>query len=196
MTPFRYTMLASLSLFAVGCGDTGRTADPTAPAARTVSAARGAALASVGTNTRRVSVMDACDMATFNAAIGPGTCARNAGVRFPEFIAQLTAHQSAGAWHNAPAQTDAWLGETLVAHNDGGEVHTFTRVADFGGGFLDFLNQLAGTPVPAPECLGLPDAEFMPPGGTDSEALDKVGDIKYQCCIHPWMHTTVHVKGT
>jgi len=140
--------------------------------------------------------MDGCDLTTFNAAIGPGTCARNGGVHFQEFIAQLTAHQTAGAWHNAPAQTDASLGETLVAHNDGGETHTFTRVADFGGGFIDFLNQLAGTPVPAPECLGLPAAEFMAPGGTDSEVLDTVGDIKYECCIHPWMRTTVHVRGT
>ena len=30
-------------------------------------------------------------------AIGPGTCARNGGVNFGEFIAQLTAHHSAGA---------------------------------------------------------------------------------------------------
>jgi len=134
-------------------------------------------------------------MATFNAVIGPGTCSRNGGVRFPEFVAQLTAHQSAGAWHNAPSQMEAWVGETLVAHNDGGEVHTFTRVAQFGGGIIPFLNDLAGTPNVAPECLNAKPSEFMLPGGTDSEALVQAGDIKYECCVHPWMRTTVHVRS-
>ena len=185
------SVLASLALLAVACDNPGRTVDPST---RALSAAGSLPLMSAGPNARRVSVMDACDGPTFNAVIGPGTCARNGGVNFTEFVAQLTAHQSAGAWHNAPSQTDAWVGETLVAHNDGGETHTFTRVAQFGGGIVPFLNDLAGTPNVAPECLNLPPAEFMAPGGTDSELLDQAGDIKYECCIHPWMRTTVRVK--
>src|SRR5580765_3980597 len=81
---------------------------------------------------RQVSMMDACDGPSFNFFIGPDTCARNGGVAFLDFIAQLEAHQFAGAWHNAPAQTNAWQGDSLRAVNKGGEFHTFTFVNDFG----------------------------------------------------------------
>ena len=148
---------------------------------------------SAGPDLRQVSMMDACDGPSFNLIIGPGTCNRNGGVNFSEFVAQLTAHQSAGAWHNAPSQTDAWLGDSLTAVNKGGEVHTFTRVADFGGGIVPFLNNLAGTPDVAPECNQ--EGTFVPPGGTDSESLNQNGVLKFQCCIHPWMRTTVLVKS-
>jgi hypothetical protein len=33
-----------------------------------------------------------------------------------------------------------------------GETHTFTEVAQFGGGLVGLLNDLSGNPVPAPEC--------------------------------------------
>jgi hypothetical protein len=148
---------------------------------------------SAGPNIRQVTMMDACDGPTFNQAIGPGTCIRNAGVAFSEFVALLTAHQSVGAWHNSPPQTDAALGDALVAVNNGGEVHTFTRVAEYGGGIIPFLNDLSGTPTVAPECSA--ETTFVPPGGSDSEALDRTGELKFQCCIHPWMRTTVLVKS-
>ena len=58
------------------------------------------------------------------------------------------------------------------------------------------LNQLAGTPIVAPECLTLAPAEFVPPGGSDSEAaFTTAGTVKFQCCIHPWMKTTVTVAN-
>jgi len=142
---------------------------------------------------RQISLMDACDGPTFNLALGPGTCSRPGGVSFSEFVAQLTAHQSAGAWHNAPSQTDAFVGDELLAVNKGGEVHTLTRVATFGGGVVPFLNDLSGTPTIAPECTT--ETNFVPPGGTDTDALDQTGELKFQCCIHPWMRTTVRVKS-
>jgi len=148
---------------------------------------------SAGPTQRQISMMDACDGPTFNIAVGPGTCSRNGGVSFSQFVAQLTAHQSAGAWHNAPSQTNAWLGDSLIAVNKGGETHPFTRVAEFGGGIVPFLNQLAGTPNVAPECTT--ETTFVPPDGTDSESLNQTGELKFQCCIHPWMHATVLVKS-
>jgi hypothetical protein len=149
-------------------------------------------LRGAGPETRQVTMMDACDGPTFNLIIGPGTCSRAHGVSFQEFVAELTAHQSAGAWHNAPGVTEAKLGDALVAFNNGGETHTFTRVANFGGGIVPFLNALAGTPNEAPECAA--ETTFVPPGGTDSESLNQKGELKFQCCVHPWMHTTVIVK--
>src|SRR6266566_1364623 len=139
---------------------------------------------SLGPGIRQVTMMDACDGPTFNEAIGEGTCTRNGGVSFSEFVALLTAHQFAGAWRNSPSQTDAKLGDALLAVNNGGEFHTFTRVADFKGGVVPFLNQLAGTPDVAPECIA--ETDYVAPGGSDSELLNQTGELKFQCCIHPW----------
>ena len=175
----------------LACGNPGSSTRPatglTAPTAVPSS------VASAGPMTRLITMMDACDGPTFNLAIGPGTCIRNGGVNFSEFLAQLTAHQSVGAWHNAPSQTEAWLGDSLIATNNGGETHTFTRVAAFGGGIVPFLNNLAGTPNEAPECGT--ETTFVGPGGNDTESLDQSGELKFQCCIHPWMRTTVLVKS-
>lgn len=182
------------SWFVIGCGDPGRVVDPAASASRASSDAARAAVVSAGPDTRLVSMMDACDSASFNAVLGAGGCSRPGGLDFSRFIALLGAHQSVGAWHNAPSHTNARLGQMLVAVNRGGEVHTFTRVANFGGGIVPQLNQLSGNPVPAPECLQAPPSEFVPPGGTDIEALDVAGTIEFQCCIHPWMRTTVTVR--
>ena len=148
-------------------------------------------------NNRQVTMMDACDGPTFNFFVGPGACNRDHGVSFPEFIAQLIAHQSVGAWRNAPSQTDAWLGDALTAINRGGEVHTFTAVHDFGAGLVPILNVLAGIPgdpnLPLPECAA--ENVFVSPGGSDAESLSQAGQLKFQCCIHPWMRTTVLVKS-
>jgi plastocyanin len=196
-------VVASTALF-IACGNPSGT--PTAPTSTQpfASISQGAVAAtttgsvspmtvSAGPMQRQVAMMDACDGPTFNAAIGPGTCARTGGVNFSEFVAQLTAHHSVGAWHNAPSQTDAWVGDSLIAVNKGGETHTMTRVAQFGGGVVPFLNDLAGTPNIAPECTT--ETTFVPPGGTDREELNQAGELMYQCCIHPWMRTTVLVKS-
>jgi hypothetical protein len=125
-------------------------------------------------------MLDACDQATFDAAVGPGTCTRKNGLSFNQFVALLTANQTVGAWRFAPAQqVQARLGQTIEAVNLGGEFHSFTKVAEFGGGIIPFLNTLSGTPVPAPECLVTSD--FVPPGGKDSEVLDHTGTSKFMC---------------
>lgn len=143
--------------------------------------------------TRPVNIHDACDPTTFNASVGPGTCVRAGGVRFADFIADLTRNASVGAWHFAPALTDAPFGETFVAINTGGEVHTFTRVQNFGGGIVDLLNQLARVPNEAQECRTLEPDDFVPPGRTYTQRVDQTGTVKFQCCIHPWMHLEVRV---
>jgi plastocyanin len=141
---------------------------------------------------RQISMMDACSP-SFNDFVAPGECSRPGGVFFLDFVAQLQRNHFAGAWHNAPSQTDAWLGDSLVAINKGGEAHTFTRVATFGGGFVDQLNQLTDPGPEAEECKT--ENTIVPPGGTDTETLNQVGELKFQCCIHPWMRTTVLVKS-
>jgi plastocyanin len=178
---------------------------PAAPAA-TPSAVPAAALslagaappavmtASAGRDNIMVNMHDACDPATFNAAIGPDSCLRNGGVTFDQFVAQLTQRGSIGAWHFAPGVANARVGETFLASNTGGEVHTFTEVAQFGGGIVPFLNQLSGTPNVAPECSALEPDDFVAPGGTYHEAVDHSGTVKFQCCIHPWMRLEAQVR--
>jgi hypothetical protein len=122
---------------------------------------------------KHILMMDACDPETFNAAIGPGTCVRQGGVRFERFLRLLGQHQSVGPWRFAPATIHARVGQTLHAVNHGGEVHTFTEVEEFGGGIIPDLNDLAGTPIPAPECLALTGADFVPPGGTHTDEVEE-----------------------
>ena len=142
---------------------------------------------------RLVTMKDACDPTTFNALFGPGTCVRSGGVRFADFIAELTREGKAGAWHFAPSTTTAQLGQTLVAVNRGGEVHTFTHVAAFGGGIIPVLNDLAHVPVVAPECTTLELDDFVAPGTTYEEDIAHTGVQRFQCCIHPWMRLEVRV---
>jgi plastocyanin len=144
--------------------------------------------------TQPVEMLDDCDPATFNAVIGPGTCQKNhPGLTFSKFIQQLIDNQNAPAWRNAPSSLTLTLGSTLSAINRGGEVHTFTRVAAFGGGVVPDLNAILGL-SPRPECLNAAPDEFLPPGGVDNETANTPGTKYYQCCIHPWMRTTVVVR--
>jgi plastocyanin len=144
---------------------------------------------------RTVDMKDQCDPASFNAAFGPGTCVGHpAGVPLDAFIEQLTNSQQAGAWHFAPGTVRLKDGQAVKATNTGGEVHTFTEVDQFGGGFIGELNALSGNPVPAPECLQLGGVDFIPPGASTTPDVEEPGTHLYQCCIHPWMRATVVVR--
>ena len=147
---------------------------------------------------RTITIMDQCDPATFNVAVGPGTCAGNpGGVKFDMFISQLVHHQQADAWHFTPDPLRLSDGEQFRATNHGGEAHTFTEVDEFGGGFVPELNALAGGLSPTPECealaLKLPAGLIFPGQSTAPEDEDP-GVHHYQCCIHPWMRTDVIVR--
>jgi hypothetical protein len=161
----------------------------------------GLAVALAGTvaaasDSRVVAINDQCDPASFNAALGPGTCVTpHAGVQFDDFIRELTQTQKVGAWNFAPRQLHVHNDQAFLAENRGGEVHTFTEVDEFGGGIVPRLNDLSGNPVPAPECLALEPDEFMPPGGMSPPEVEEPGVHHYQCCIHPWMRTDVTVQS-
>jgi hypothetical protein len=190
----RSTCAAALALTALfsACTDGGPTTAPAAAGSRPLAVTKGGESAD-----RLINMKDACDAETFNAVLGPGSCVRRGGVTFAKFIEELTKHGRAGAWHFAPPQTDAKEGQTLLAINRGGEVHTFTHVAHYGGGIVPLLNTLSHNPVIAPECAHLEGDDFVPPGGVykEEEPLEP-GEQRFQCCIHPWMRTTVRVKGS
>ena len=169
-------------------------ADPSAPTPRHVAPSVAMSRMEGPRATATVQIEDQCDPTTFNAIIGPGTCVGNGTVTFQAFVAELRATHSAAAWRNAPAEVLMNLGETLMAPNVGGEFHTFTEVANFGGGLVPFLNDVTRLETPAPECFALAPEDFIPPGGAFSEVTDEVGIEKYQCCIHPWMRAVIRIR--
>jgi hypothetical protein len=143
---------------------------------------------------KSITLSDGCDPETFNdpvTGVGPGTCLRPGGVRFQSFLDEVRDHHSVGAWHMSPAQAIIQLGDVLEALNQGGEVHTFTEVDHFGGGFFQPLNDLGGFGQPVSECLQSPT--LLHPGDQFHEVTDEVGVEMYQCCIHPWMRAVVQI---
>jgi hypothetical protein len=154
-----------------------------------------------------VHLWDYCDPASFNAALGSGTCDRDTttgAITVTGFLGEVASDKSAGAWRFSPAEIKSKNGKVALAlQNVGGELHTFTRVKKFGGGFVDALNQASGNPVPAPECAQMvngvlksqapgPDNLFIPAGGTATASTPRREDVtRYQCCIHPWMRLVV-----
>ena len=144
-----------------------------------------------------VQLRDDCDPATFNAALGAGTCQRSGGgTTLTEFTAELTANQSVSAWRIVPGALDLNRGSRLAVVNTGGETHTYTEVEEFGGGVVPSLNQLSGNTTVAPECADAAalDSSTVRPGQTMQHTFDERGLEKYQCCIHPWMRQTVVVR--
>jgi hypothetical protein len=142
----------------------------------------------------QVILRDNCDPATFNAVLGEGACARpGGGLTFEAFIGQLMTLGRAPSWHFTPYVRLA-DGGTVTAVNRGGEAHTFTEVAAFGGGCVDELNEILGL-EPVPECqdLGAVFATIVFPGNSlTTEPLDS-GTHRFQCAIHPWQRTVVDV---
>jgi len=202
-------VLVALVLLAFGCGpgspsNTSSTLiTPSGIASNTLAEGTGVSHLMKASGDVLVILIDACAPETFNApppaGVGPGTCVRNGGVTFQNFIEQLTRFGSIGAWHMAPPNSNLLVGQHFLAVNHGGEVHTFTEVEEFGGGRVDALNQILHLTTVAPECLALDPAvhpeDFIAPGATfESDTEDEEGDEKYQCCIHPWMRLTAHIR--
>lgn len=154
--------------------------------------------------TANVHIIDYCDPVSFNLVLGDGACVRDTtpgSITFNGFIGELTAEKAAGAWWFSPVMGKAGEHDQLAISNLGGETHTFTKVKKFGGGFVAPLNDLSGNTKVAPECGTVvdgniipqppgPDNLFIPAGGTATHAASH-GPVRYQCCIHPWMRTTI-----
>ena len=147
---------------------------------------------------KKFRMYDDCEPTSFNAVLGDGACIGNGKTTFAEFIEELEETQDVHTWRNQPSQAHLNVGRPTLIENRGGEVHTFTKVAEFGGGFVNELNGISGNPVPAPECLNFAGIVFIPAGasedGPTAGSSDlPVGTSRFQCCIHPWMRTVIEV---
>jgi plastocyanin len=154
-----------------------------------------ASAAWAGASHRTVQILDDCDAETFDAVLGEGACVKHGDVTFDELVDQLITMGEAPAWRFAPGQLKLDTGATITASNRGGEFHTFSEVAAFGGGCVPEINELLGLD-PVPECE-IPDI-FMttgvPPRGSLTTAPLAAGTHRFQCLIHPWQRTTAQAR--
>ncbi len=148
----------------------------------------------------RVVALDECDPGTFNAALGPDFCrnvALGASTKLTDLFAKAKAGTPDPGWDFEPDTVNIKQGATLTVFDQGGEPHTFTEVAQFGGGFIGPLNHGEAT---VPECAGgfsnvaVAKTRILQASHIDIPGLKK-GKHLFECCIHSWMRVTVEVKG-
>lgn len=160
------------------------------------------ASAQVNSDDPRIALADQCDPATFPNGLCVATPHR-ADVTFGQFgallfsplIATVVGHP---AWHFEPSFVGLRSGHTLRVTNTGGENHTFTEVAAFGGGFVPPLNGVGAVGkvplIPAAACVPPPGTAIVTPGSTMAINGLSPGVHTFQCCIHPWMRAVVTVE--
>ena len=148
----------------------------------------------------QVVALDECDPSTFNAQLGPDFC-RNVALGASTTLSDLFAKAANGepdpGWDFEPDALKIDQGTDLSVVDQGGEPHTFTEVAHFGGGFITGLNAPGETVVP--ECSGgFANVDVAKTRILQASTL-RVSDLPkgthyFQCCIHPWMRMKVEVK--
>jgi hypothetical protein len=100
---------------------------------------------------------------------------------------QLIGHPS---WRNEPSYSSLDARKNIDVKNDGGRAHSFTEVANYGGGFVAPLN--IGLSM-APECNPAL-VTVLQPGDNERISGLAPGLHKFQCCIHPWMRAAVRIN--
>ena len=148
----------------------------------------------------QVVALDECDPATFNAALGADFCknvALGADTKLSDLFAKAAAGTPDPGWDFEPDIVHMKHGGTLSVFDQGGEPHTFTEVAQFGGGFIPVLNAPGETTIP--ECAGgfsnlaVAKTRILQGSQRQITGLSK-GEHLFECCIHPWMRVRVEVK--
>jgi hypothetical protein len=142
---------------------------------------------------------DECDAATWNAEF-PNLCAGAGSVTLAKFRADLAKGGSGAWWINNREQTIN-AGDSLHVINQGGIVHSFTEVSEYGTGIVPEWNTALPAGTPPAATLEPFFLTFVTSSLVDSTAARDVpatqlttGVHKFQCMIHPWMRTVVTVR--
>jgi hypothetical protein len=151
----------------------------------------------------QIVALDECDPTTFNAVLGPDFCKNVAlafaapfATKFNDLFKEAMEGHPDTSWDFEPDTVTISKGIPLIVVNQGGEPHTFTEVAKFGGGFIPPLNHGEAT---VPECAGgfkvvaVARTRILQGSQLQVTGLSK-GEHLFECCIHPWMRVTVEVK--
>ena len=172
-------------------------------AAVTASLALAATAGASSSDPAVIQAQDACDPATFPAGLCQPHGSSGPTVTFDEANAGLAKDHALGAWRFHDDKVEVRAGQPVVIeHGRGGEVHTFTKVAQFGLGCVPELNfAVFGTADVNPQCATDPDiftADLVIPGlrghAVPAAKLTR-GTNRFECMIHPWMHATVVVRS-
>ena len=139
-----------------------------------------------------IAVLDDCDPNDASWAPTGGCTRKNGAVTNAEFTAFLASPLSLSvighpAWRNEPSYVKVEAGTSVKVTNEGGRTHTFTEVANYGGGRVPPLRMGL---TPAAECATA--ADLLPGATIDVDGL-AVGTHKFQCCIHSWMRAAIKV---
>ena len=145
---------------------------------------------------KKVAIRDDCDPEDPAWTPTGGCTLKDGDVTEAEFTAELFSPVLADAfpighqaWRNDPSYLKIREGEKVKVRNRGGRRHTFTEVAQFGGGRVPPLN---GAMAPAPECA---TATNLDPGARTELSELAAGNHRFQCCIHPWMRMLIKVEA-
>jgi plastocyanin len=151
-------------------------------------------------NVAQVVALDECDPVTFNQALGPDFC-KNIALGYFTTLSDLFTEAQSGhpdrKWDFEPDILNINEGTTVSVVDQGGELHTFTEVAHFGGGFIPQLNGPGEHTIP--ECAGgfgkvkVARTRILQGSQVQITGLSK-GEHRFECCIHPWMRVKVEVK--
>ena len=152
-----------------------------------------AVTASAAAAAGKIEIVDYCDPADPAWAPTGGCLLKEGDVTFAEFNTLLHSVLSSAVvghpgWRFVPSFAEIKVGEELQVRNVGGRTHTFTEVADFGGGKIPPLSEGL---LPASECAASQD--IAAGQRVDIRGLP-AGDHLFQCCIHPWMRAMVKVE--
>jgi plastocyanin len=157
-----------------------------------------AAVAAPAAAAPMVKLRDACDPATFDAVLGEGACVDGGNVTFDDFIDRLIRTGDHPLWSFTPGRATVPAGQAIPVSNVGGEFHTFSRTDEFGGGFVEELNELLGLEEIADGCTQPPGAANLFLGASESSTMSTAalgsGTHRFLCCIHPWMRATYRVQ--
>jgi hypothetical protein len=157
-----------------------------------------AVTASSANGPRKIAMLDDCDPNDAGWIPTGGCTLRGGEVTEAEFFDALP--HGHPAWRNEPSYLKVRGDNRRIrVSNDGGRVHTFTEVAEFGGGFVPPLNNPPGPQTTVPECAG----GFANPGVAASTVAPgeelrienlPPGQHRFQCCLHPWMRAEIRVQ--
>ena len=201
MSPFGKSVSTLVALGALtSCGSDPVSQEPTDARVATQAPSLAGVLNAPDAHGRRhVAILDDCD-ATDTAWSATGGCSLRGGAvdeaEFSAFVVSPLAAAVVGhpAWRNEPSYLRVTAGRSILVSNDGGRTHTFTPVAEFGGGRVP---PLSFGLTAAPECAlppNSPDPHLVAPGGRLELDHLAAGNHRFQCCFHPWMRALIKVE--
>jgi hypothetical protein len=197
------TMLV-LFTFMAACGRDASSREVTAPDDDAGVAARSSTMSSQDEASdgdhNWIAMLDDCDPTDASWAAVGGCVQRRGSVTLAEFNTEASSTLAPNSvighasWRNDPAYDVITEGRSLLVRNKGGRPHTFTKVAQFGGGRAPNPALSKGL-VQAPECATAATSPNVAPGGTTEVSGLAVGSHRFQCCLHPWMRAVIEVKS-